>query len=181
MPPLKLPLLPLSILDYDRTILLYGDITTDLSRQIVTKLLELDALSRKPIELIISSEGGNFLDVLAIIDTIRMLRSPVHTTGIGACLSGAAVLLAAGTPGHRHLGKNSWVMLHELHADMPLKRIHDLDIEHRWNRDLNQEMIDLLAEFSGCVSASKLSKLLRNDYVLLPERVLELGLIDEIF
>ena len=49
-----------------------------------------------PIAMHIMSGGGKVYAGLAILDVMRALTSPVHTTCLGHCESMAAVLLACG-------------------------------------------------------------------------------------
>lgn len=75
-------------------------------------ILALDALSSKPIKLIIDSYGGSVEDGLALYDIMQVVRSPIYTIGRGSCASMAAILLAAGAAGHRYAFPNCCFMLH---------------------------------------------------------------------
>ena len=66
-----------------------------------------------PIAMHIMSGGGKVYAGLAILDVMRALTSPVHTTCLGHCESMAAVLLACGEPGHRYALPNARVMIHQ--------------------------------------------------------------------
>ena len=50
-----------------------------MARTIVAQLLYLDSISNEPIQLIINTGGGVVTDGLAIYDTMKTIRSPVHT------------------------------------------------------------------------------------------------------
>jgi ATP-dependent Clp protease protease subunit len=76
-------------------------------------LLCLDAISNDPIKLIISCSGGSVHGVFSLYDTIKAIDSPVWTFG-KVCMSGGALLLAAGEKGHRYVYPNSFSMLHLL-------------------------------------------------------------------
>lgn len=94
-----------------RTILLTTEINESSSREIIAKLLFLDALSDAPINLYISTYGGFIKDAFSVIDVIDSLKSPVNTIGMGACYSGGALLLAAGT-GSRTAMPNTTIVIH---------------------------------------------------------------------
>ena len=94
-----------------RTILLTTEINESSSREIISKLLFLDRLSHQPINLYLSTYGGFIKDAFSIIDVVETLDSPVNTIGMGACYSGGALLLAAGT-GTRSVMPNTTIVLH---------------------------------------------------------------------
>jgi ATP-dependent Clp protease protease subunit len=85
-----------------RRLFLLGDVTDDSANALIKRLLWLEAAAPgQPIELIINSSGGSLWAGFALLDTMRAISSPVHTCCLGRCRSLAAVLLAAGEPGHR--------------------------------------------------------------------------------
>ena len=68
-----------------RVILVQGYIDTNAASSIVFQLLQMSALNDKePIQLFIGSYGGNYLDMLAIYDTVRSIPNPVTGVGMGA-------------------------------------------------------------------------------------------------
>ena len=86
----------------NRIILVNGYIDTDAASYIVFQLLQLSALSdTEPIQLFIGSYGGNYLDMLAIYDTICSIPNPVTGVGMGAVSNYAALLLAGCKKGSR--------------------------------------------------------------------------------
>ena len=68
--------------------------------------------SDKPINLILSSYGGDVYSMLGIIDFMKSFDVKVNTRCYGAAMSAAAVILACGT-GFRSMSKNATVMIHE--------------------------------------------------------------------
>ena len=86
-----------------RRVFLLGDVTDDSANALIKRLLWLEAASPgEPIEFVINSSGGSLWAGFALFDTLRAVSSPVHTVCLGRCRSMAAVLLAAGEPGHRY-------------------------------------------------------------------------------
>ncbi len=97
------------------TVYMAYDFDMDNLYTIVTKtdnILRHQKDARKPLNMIISSYGGDVYAMLGLIDHIRSLPVKVNTHCLGACMSAAAVLLACGT-GNRTMSKNSTVMIHE--------------------------------------------------------------------
>jgi ATP-dependent Clp protease protease subunit len=67
----------------------------------------------EPISLYLNSPGGSITAGLAIYDTMQFISPEVHTWCIGQAASMAAVLLAAGEPGHRYALPYSRVLIHQ--------------------------------------------------------------------
>ena len=87
----------LSTLLLQSRIVFIGDtITPELSNTVVSALLYLDSENHEPIKLYINSPGGVVSAGFAIIDTMRMIASPVETVCVGMAASMAAVILACG-------------------------------------------------------------------------------------
>ena len=66
----------------------------------------------KPIDLILSSYGGDVYSMLGIIDYMKLSDVQVNARCYGAAMSAAAVILACGT-GLRSMSENATVMIHE--------------------------------------------------------------------
>lgn len=82
------------------------------SQRIISQLLYLNAKNPgKPITLILKTLGGSSSDCMAIIDTMKMISSPVNVVAIGRTSSSGAFLLAAGT-GERVATSNSIIGIH---------------------------------------------------------------------
>lgn len=65
------------------------------------------------ITMLINSPGGSIQDGLVLIDVMRSYDGIVKTVALGMAASMAAVILAAGTKGHRYISPHSQVMLHQ--------------------------------------------------------------------
>lgn len=89
-------------LSENRIIVVSGYIDTVAASDIVFQLLQMSALSdTEPIQLFIGSSGGNYLDMLAIYDTICSIPNAVTGVGMGAVGNYAALLLAGCKKGSR--------------------------------------------------------------------------------
>lgn len=64
-----------------------------------------------PIKLFIDSPGGSVKDGFRLIDIMTSIPAPVWTVG-SDCQSMAALILAAGEPGHRYVFPHAQSMLH---------------------------------------------------------------------
>ena len=102
-----------TLLLQSRIVFIGDTITPELSNTVVSSLLYLDSENHEPIKLYINSPGGVVSAGFAIIDTMRMIASPVETVCVGRAASRAAVILACGGPGRRSLRQNSEVRIHQ--------------------------------------------------------------------
>jgi ATP-dependent Clp protease protease subunit len=67
----------------------------------------------KPIELYVSSIGGELDEAFALHDVTRTVRSPIHTCALGKCMSAAPMLVACGQKGERYATEHTTFMLHD--------------------------------------------------------------------
>ena len=136
-----------------------------------------------PIEMVISTPGGNADDMFAIYDTMRMIREeiPIRTRGIGKVMSAGVVILAAGTKGERSIGKNCRVMLHSVIGGH-VGPMHQLDVEMEEIRNIQDQYIAVLSEETKMTKRylRSLMKKKVNVYLSATEAV-ELGIADKIF
>ena len=67
---------------------------------------------RKPIKLFINSFGGEVYSGLAIVDTIKQSKTPVHTISLGASMSMGFWIYLAGHK--RYVGEHATLMFHDI-------------------------------------------------------------------
>lgn len=136
-------------LDDLRTILYYGDVDSDRSKEVVRKLLEFEAKDPgEPIIMKIASSGGSALDGITVIETMRTITSPVMTLCIGYAFSMALVILASGEKGSRFCTRGSWVMMHQISAGR-FQRFDELKTTFGFYERLNDQLAQVMAEASG--------------------------------
>lgn len=98
----------------ERIIFLGTEIDDGVANVVMAQMLHLESESpERDIGLYINSPGGSFTALMAIYDTIQYVRSDVSTFCMGQAASAAAILLAAGTAGKRHILEHSRVLLHQ--------------------------------------------------------------------
>lgn len=97
----------------ERKIFLWGMVDDKSAHHIVDRLMYLDALSKKEIELYINSPGGFVTAGFSIYDTMRQIKSPVSTICTGLAASMGSLLLSAGEKGKRFIQPHARVMIHQ--------------------------------------------------------------------
>ena len=97
-----------------RKIFLWGQVDDDSAKDVITKLLYLEAEKPgKPITFYINSPGGVVTAGMAIHDTMKLISSPVYTVCMGLAASMGSILLSAGVKGHRSIFPSGEVMIHQ--------------------------------------------------------------------
>ena len=190
-----------------RMVTLYGDLDEKKANEIVSdlyafsemkssieeQLKKMDAKTRKqvlpqlahkePIKFLISTFGGNAVDMFGIYDCMRMAKDngiEMHTVGSGKVMSAGVLLLAAGSKGKRFIGKNCRVMVHPVvgGAHGPS---HDIQNEVQEILQTQEQYVECLANETK-LSISRLNKLInekRNIY-LSAEEAVKYGIADKI-
>tara|TARA_R110000824_G_scaffold60129_1_gene161036 strand:+ start:160 stop:798 length:639 start_codon:yes stop_codon:yes gene_type:complete len=112
-----------------RSVGLYGHVNEERGSELVYNLFrmaesgkyfdeETDELRCEPLRFVICTPGGTSSDMFAIYDAMRIVKETcdIETLAIGEVMSAGVLLLAAGTRGHRKIGRNCRVMLHSITA-----------------------------------------------------------------
>jgi len=97
-----------------RAVYLWGPVDDKSARELVSKILILDA--DKPgeeIKLYINSPGGVVTSGMVIYDTIQLIQSPISTICMGLAASMGYILLSAGKKGKRFIYPHGEVMIHQ--------------------------------------------------------------------
>jgi ATP-dependent Clp protease protease subunit len=175
-----------------RTVALYGDVTEELAKEVVSGIWYLRATAKaeepidiedpetdyqeviRPIEMVISTNGGNADDMFAIYDVMRLCREEVdiETLGIGKVMSAGTLLLAAGTKGKRKIGKHCRVMIHSVIGGS-IGPMHQLDNEMKEVKAIQESYIRAICEETN-LTERKLRALLKkkvNIYLTAEEAV----------
>lgn len=97
----------------NRKLFLQGEINSDSANSFLSAFLYLQNEGKEPITIYINSPGGEVNSGLVIYDCIQESEVPVELVCTGMAASMAAVILAGGKAGHRHILKHSQVMIHE--------------------------------------------------------------------
>lgn len=163
----------------NRIVFLQGEIYTGNANEVVMKLLYLQSENRrKEIHFYLNSPGGDVAATLAIYDTMQILSCPVATYCVGQAASGAAVLLAGGSKGKRHILPNARVMMHQPFGGVG-GQISDIEIQAneilRYREVLNQ----ILASHTG-QPLERIAKDTDRDFFLGAEEAVKYGVVDDI-
>jgi ATP-dependent Clp protease protease subunit len=98
----------------NRAVYLWGPVEDKSARDVVSKLLLLEAdKPGKEIKFYINSPGGVVTSGMVIYDTMQMIQSPVTTICMGLAASMGSILLSGGVKGKRYIYPHGEVMIHQ--------------------------------------------------------------------
>ena len=144
-----------------------GAITTDSANLLIAQLLYLDAEDpSKEINLYINSPGGMVTAGLAVYDTMQYVKAPITTICMGMAMSFGAVLLAAGSKGHRYALPYARVMIHQPLIYGGLSgQATDIEIEAKEMNLTKDKLIRILARHTGQTPEKLRQDMERNKYM----------------
>jgi len=185
--------------DEIRTIAVIGEINEEMNKDFIAALWYLRKTAKelvptepenpecnelietvKPIEIVISTNGGSADDMFSMYDAMRLTREEVEieTLGLGKVMSAGTLILAAGTKGKRKIGKYCRIMLHSVigGAGGPM---HQLDNELKEIKYMQETYIKALCDETN-LTEQKLHSILKRkvNVYLNAEEAVELGLAD---
>lgn len=163
----------------ERIVFLNGEVNDTVSALVCAQLLFLESENpRKPIQLYINSPGGVVSSGFAMYDTMRYIKSPVHTLCMGTAHSMGSFLLMAGEPGARGALPNAKLLVHQPSGGFQ-GQASDIFIHAEEIQRTKRRMIGLYAEHCGR-SYEEVERTLDRDRFMTAEEALEWGLIDRI-
>ncbi|NLE81355.1 MAG: ATP-dependent Clp protease proteolytic subunit [Rhodococcus sp.] len=163
----------------ERIVFLGTEIDDGVANVVMAQLLHLQAETPdREIGIYINSPGGSTTAMLAIYDTIQFLRPTVATYCMGQAASATAVLLAAGTPGHRHVLPHSRVLLHQP-SSQGQGTISDLALQAAEIMRVRAQTEAILAKHTG-QSVDDLRRDTDRDRVFTAEAAIDYGLADHL-
>jgi ATP-dependent Clp endopeptidase proteolytic subunit ClpP len=136
-----------------------------------------DSNIKKPvINLRIHSPGGDVFSSLAIIDVVNQLKCDVHTHIDGCAASGAAMIALNGK--RRHIGKNGFMLLHQLSGSQSGK-YEDMQDELKNSKKI-MELIKRMVRNKSNIEPEEIDEILKHEWWLSAEECVNYGLVDEI-
>lgn len=184
-----------------RTVAIFGGINEEKSAEVTSSLYYLwqnapdlyteEELEEEPdleqpnrdIKMIVSTYGGEVLEMFAIYDMMRMAKSDgidVETIGLGKVMSAGVAILAAGTRGRRKVSRNCRLMLHQASAGT-MGSVFNMENELEEVKALQDMYVRCVAENSH-LSVKQIRKLFKSNtnHYISAEQAVAYGIADEI-
>ena len=120
--------------------------------------------------------------MFALYDMMKIVEedTDIVTIGMGKVMSAGTLILAAGTPGKRKLGKNARVMIHSVNGGS-VGELHSLENEMEQMKNLQDLYIQCLSNETKMTKRQIQTLINRKVNVYLSaEEAIEKGLADEV-
>jgi len=164
-----------------RKVFLWTDVNDDSARDVIEKLLYLDAEdSSKEITFYMNTPGGSITAGMAIYDTIKLIKAPVKVVVTGMAASMGSILLSAAPKGLRFLYPHARVLIHQpLIMGRIVAPAVDINIQAQEMEKLRDELNGILAEASG-QPLDRIQKDTDRDFYMTAKEAVAYGLADGI-
>jgi ATP-dependent Clp protease, protease subunit len=177
----------------ERIIFLNQTLTTGLANSLIASMLYLDSQdSGKPIFLYINSygdpvatgdanESSGFMSVvsaLSIYDTMKHIKSEIHTICVGQAVGLATLILSSGTKGKRASLPHAMLALSQPYSGMS-GQATDIQINAQEVLAKRELLMEIFASNTG-KSVAQLGQDMQRLLYLSPEEAQEYGLIDRV-
>jgi len=164
-----------------RAVYLWGPVEDKSARDIVSKLLLLDAdKPGKEIKFYINSPGGVVTSGMVIYDTMQMIQSPVTTICMGLAASMGSILLSGGVKGKRLIYPHGEVMIHQPSIGGYFQATSaDIEIHAKQMQRTKEISAQILANNTG-KSFERIMKDFDRDYWMDAKEAVEYSIVDAI-
>lgn len=164
-----------------RSVYLWGVVDDKSAREVVSKLLLLDA--DKPgeeIKFYINSPGGVVTSGMVMYDTMKMIKSPVSTICMGLAASMGSILLSGGVKGRRFIYPHGEVMIHQPSLGGRIQGVSaDLEIQAEQTKRVKEIGAGILAKNCG-KTVEQIMKDFDRDYWMDADEAIKYGIVDKL-
>ncbi|XXT93216.1 ATP-dependent Clp protease proteolytic subunit [Sorangium sp. So ce834] len=161
-----------------RTVLIFGEITSELAQATTAQLLALASDSEEPIRILIHSPGGHVESGDTIYDVIRFIRPEVKVIGTGWVASAGALIFVAARRENRFALPNTRFLLHQ-----PLGGVRgpasDIEIEAAQILAARERLNRIFAEATG-QDPAKIAKETERNLWMTAREAQEYGLVHRV-
>jgi ATP-dependent Clp protease, protease subunit len=162
-----------------RTVLITGNVTQDLARDVTARLLALaEADHEAPITVIVSSPGGHVESGDMIHDMIRFVPAPVNMLGTGWVASAGALIYVAVPRERRFCTPNTRFLLHQPSGGAG-GMATDIEIQAREIIKMRDRLNRIFSNATG-QSMERIEKDTDRDYWMSAEEAIVYGLAGQV-
>jgi ATP-dependent Clp protease protease subunit len=161
-----------------RLVMITGQIDQEVAERTVSQLLVLDAESKDPIRVIVTSQGGHVDSGFAIHDVMRFIDAPVTAIGAGWVASIAVPILCGAPKERRFCLPNTRFLLHQPSGGAG-GQLADLRIEAQEILKIRERLNKLIADETG-KDINQIAKDSDRNFWMSAEEALKYGLISSI-
>lgn len=163
-----------------RKVFLWGPVHDQSAEQVVNRLMYLETIDPgKEITLYVNSPGGVVTSGMVIMDTMKLISSPVSTICMGLAASMGSLILSHGEKGKRFIYPSGRVMIHQPSIGGAQGSASDLAITAREIKRTKELSAQILADNCG-QDFEKVMKDFDRDYWMNSKESLDYGIVDGI-
>ncbi len=161
-----------------RTVLITGQITMELARDVCARLMALAQVSDDPITVLVSSPGGHVESGDMIHDMIKFIKPKVYLLGMGWVASAGALIYVSVPKEQRFCTQNTRFLLHQPSggAGGPAT---DIEIQAREMLRMRDRLNKIFSLATG-QPLERIEKDTDRDYWMTPEEGIEYGLVGKV-
>lgn len=138
------------------------------------KSLNIDNI---PIYLHLTTNGGIIHSAFSIIDCMTSISLPIYTVIEGFVASAGTLISVCGEK--RYIGKNAYVLIHELRSGV-WGKMSEIEEEMTNIKKIQEHLINIYLEKTK-IKRKKLNRILKKDIEWNADEALEFGIVDEIY
>ena len=161
-----------------RQVMIIGQITMDLARDVCQRLLALAHVSNDPITVIVSSPGGHVESGDMIHDTIGLIKPDVNILGMGWVASAGALIYISVPTERRFCTPNTRFLLHQPSGGGG-GMASDIEIQAREIIKMRERLNKLFSEATG-QPISRIETDTDRDYWMGADEAVEYGLVGKV-
>jgi len=161
-----------------RQVMIVGQVSMDMARDVCQRLLALSHVSSDPITVIVSSPGGHVESGDMIHDTIGMIRPNVNILGTGWVASAGALIYISVPVERRFCTPNTRFLLHQPSGGAG-GAATDIEIQAREIIKMRERLNKLFSEATG-QPIERIAKDTDRDYWMGTEEAIAYGLVGRV-
>jgi len=161
-----------------RQVMVIGQISMDLAKDVCQRLLALSHVSNDPITVMVSSPGGHVESGDMIHDTIGLIRPKVNILGMGWVASAGALVYISVPKERRFCTPNTRFLLHQPSGGAG-GAATDIEIQAREVITMRERLNQLFAAATGQPLA-RIEKDTDRDYWMGADEAIEYGLVGKV-
>ncbi|WP_018698180.1 ATP-dependent Clp protease proteolytic subunit [Amorphus coralli] len=161
-----------------RTVMVIGQVSMDMARDVTQRLLALAHVSDDPINVIVSSPGGHVESGDMIHDTIRFISPKVNILGMGWVASAGALIYVSVPKEQRYCTPNTRFLLHQPSGGAG-GAATDIEIQAREIIKMRDRLNKIFSDATG-QPIERIAKDTDRDYWMGPDEAIEYGLVGKV-
>lgn len=161
-----------------RTVLITGQVSQEMAREVSARLLALSQVSGDPILVIVSSPGGHVESGDMIHDMIRFIKPKVNILGTGWVASAGALIYISVPKANRFATANTRFLLHQPSGGAG-GAASDIEIQAREIIKMRDRLNQLFADATG-QKIEQIEKDTDRDYWMSAKEAIDYGLAGKV-